>query len=192
MKEIESEDSPITPGKPEEFRSKKVNLPVPFKGPQRTVASTPSLIRPTLLACLVAGSAYWMLHSRAAEPKPPRELDAPGWSRLESCAETASIDGTKRLTLLANGGAFYEVVKPEGTGQEAITEGKWSFDAAPGRIRIEVGDVDRSYLVVKPIGLSGCILIAGELRSADLTASWFLFGVEDDDGSFDRDPPDHL
>jgi hypothetical protein len=192
MKEIEGEDSPITPGQPEEFRSKKVNLPVPFEGPQSTVASTPSLLRPTLLACLAAGSAYWMLHSRAAEPRPPREPDAQGWSRLESCAETESIDGTKRLTLLANGGALYEVVKPEGAGREAITEGKWSFDAGPGRYRIEVGDVDRNYLLVKPAGSSGCILIAGELRSADLTASWFSFGVEDDDGYIDRDPHDHL
>jgi hypothetical protein len=191
MKETEGEDSPIIPGQSEESHPKTVNLPVPFVGPQRTAPTALSIIQSALLACSVVALAFWILYPRDAEPRPPVEPDAPGWSELESCAETTSFDGTKRLTLLAKGGASYEEVKPEGADQEATKEGKWSLEAAPNRYRIEVGEVERTYLLVKPTGSSGCLLIAGELRSADLTASWFFFGVGRDDGSDGQGPFNH-
>jgi hypothetical protein len=189
MKETEGEDSPITPERHPERAEPKVNLPVLFVSPERTEASRPSFILRAFWGCVMAALAYWIFHPRTTEPRPP---DAPGWADLESCTETASLDGTKRLSLLVNGEALYEASGVEGANKKVKSRGKWSADGGQDRYRIDVDSAERTYFLVKVAGSNGCILIAGEPRSADLTASWFSFAIEQDDGADDRDPHDRL
>ena len=105
------------------------------------------------------------------------------------CSETSSLAGTARLSVSDDGRAeLRKLLEGGGYSDEKPVEGAWDFDQAMGRYRIELGGRAKSYLLVSPPNSHTCMLIAGELGSADLRATWFAVFVDDSDYPREREP----
>ena len=113
------------------------------------------------------------------EPSPA----AAGWESLSQCSVMASFDGKRHLSLDQNHLARIE--EPD----QPNVDGSWSFDKITGRYTITVNDEPVTYSVVTPGDGDSCMLIKGDLVTADLPRSWFYSRV-DLDYQDDRDPPE--
>lgn len=65
-------------------------------------------------------------------------------------------------------------------------DGEWSFDEGLKRYAITLNGVTTVYSVVQPENSHTCLLIKGDLNSANLSESWFALDLEDIDDSGTR------
>jgi hypothetical protein len=68
-------------------------------------------------------------------------------------------------------------------------DGSWSFDESARRYTITINDESVTYSVIAPGDGDNCMLVKGDLVTADLTRSWF-YSRADLDSQNDRDPPE--
>jgi len=106
----------------------------------------------------------------------------PGWDGLSSCSFMVSFDGKRRLWLSEN--HFARIEEPD----RASADGSWSFDESTTEYTVTVHDESVKYSVVAPGDGDNCMLIKGDLATADLSRSWFYSRADLDDQS-DYEPP---
>jgi hypothetical protein len=107
----------------------------------------------------------------------------PGWDGISSCSFMVSFDGKRRLWLSENHVARIE--EPD----QATADGSWSFDESTSRYAITVNNDSVTYSVVAPGDGDNCMLIKGDLATADLPRSWFYSRTDVDDQS-NYEPPE--
>ena len=107
----------------------------------------------------------------------------PGWDELLSCSFMVSFDGKRRLWLSESHSARIE--EPN----HARADGSWSFDGTTGKYIVTVHDEPVTYSVVAPGDGDNCMLIKGDLATADLPRSWF-YSRDDVDHQSDYEPPE--
>jgi hypothetical protein len=101
----------------------------------------------------------------------------PGWEGISTCSFMVSFDGKRRLWLSEN--HFARIEEPD----QASADGSWSFDESTSKYAITVRNESITYSVVAPGGGDNCMLIKGDLATADLPRSWFYSRGEVDDQS---------
>jgi hypothetical protein len=96
-------------------------------------------------------------------------LDISGWDKAPSVSETSHA-------------ILYDAHGPSDRrrGNETISkEGTWSFDEISKRYLVVLNGETTTYLLVSPEGGGMCMLIAGDVQSADLRQSWFSSLADD-------------
>jgi hypothetical protein len=101
----------------------------------------------------------------------------PGWDGLSSCSYMVSFDGKRHLWLSEN--HFARIDEPN----RGSAGGSWSFNENAANYTITVDDQPVSYSVVAPGDGESCMLIKGDLATADLPRSWFYSRADVDDQS---------
>ena len=138
----------------------------------RTMSSSFSNTIKVLCTCSGIAFVYWTFVHR-----PEMVPTALGWDDLISCSDSTSLDGTRRLSVSGNSNAtLYEARGPSDRSRdnEAISkEGTWSFDEISKRYLVVLNGETTTYLLVIPEGGGMCMLIAGDIQSADLRQSYF-------------------
>jgi hypothetical protein len=133
--------------------------------------------------------AFYLIYFPEEGAKPRPEPSPPGWETLLDCAFTTSLDGKKERNLFEDQSAvFYDKTTKDGGGKYRTIDGTWSFDQAVKRFVVTLDGIDTTYSVVLPEGAGICMLIKGDVGAADLTASWFSSGSDDDPGDYDYRP----
>jgi hypothetical protein len=133
-----------------------------------------------LLAFAGITAFVWTVAHRTAGTAP---VPVPGWDGLFLCSDVASLDGAKELMLDENhlarlyGGANSKNIA-EGEQGRSI-DGEWSFNETLKRYAITLNGVTTVYSVVQPENSHMCLLIKGDLNSANLRESWFSLDLED-------------
>jgi|ERR1700730_752205 len=107
----------------------------------------------------------------------------PGWDGISSCSFMVSFDGKRRLWLSEN--HFARIEEPD----QASADGSWSFDESTSKYAITVHNDSVIYSVIAPGDGDNCMLIKGDLATADLPRSWFYSRADLDDRS-DYEPPE--
>jgi hypothetical protein len=107
----------------------------------------------------------------------------PGWENLSDCSFMVSFDGKRRLWLSEN--HFARIEEPD----QASASGSWSFDESTSKYAITIHNDSIIYSVVVPGDGDNCMLIKGDLATADLPRSWFYSRADLDDQS-DYEPPE--
>jgi hypothetical protein len=107
----------------------------------------------------------------------------PGWDRISGCLFMASFDGKRHLSLSEN--HFARIEEPD----QADSDGSWAFDESTGKYIVTVDGEAITYSAVAPGDGDNCMLIKGDLRTADLPRSWFYSRADLDDQT-DRDSPE--
>jgi hypothetical protein len=115
------------------------------------------------------------------EQREPSQVVA-GWDGISNCSFMVSLDGKRRLSLSEN--HFARIEEPDRTS----TEGLWSFDQSTGKYTVTIHDESIIYSAVAPGDGDGCMLIRGDLATADLLRSWFYSRADLDDQSDDEPP----
>jgi hypothetical protein len=59
------------------------------------------------------------------------------------------------------------------TKSERKTSGTWSYDEEHKRFTVIINDRSTDYTLMRPEGSDVCILAVGDLRSVNVTESWF-------------------
>lgn len=135
-----------------------------------------------VVTCVVVGVAYRMRGPVAVEtPEPP--IFPVGWVDLAPCAFLATLDGARELTLTEDNLAKLWDLTPLKDGEDSKNrqiDGTWAYDQASKRYAIALAGQTTTYLLLARGDPVTCILLKGELRSADLSASWFSFPSNDD------------
>jgi hypothetical protein len=125
-----------------------------------------------LCTCSGVALIYWAFVHR-----PEIVPTALGWDDLISCSDSTSLDGTRRLSVSENNNAIlYEARGPSDRRRDNETiskEGTWSFDEISKKYLIVLNGETTTYLLVIPEGGGMCMLIAGDVQSADLRQSYF-------------------
>jgi hypothetical protein len=102
----------------------------------------------------------------------------PGWDGISGCSFMVSFDGKRRLWLSENHVARIE--EPD----QASADGSWSFDESTTKYAITVHNDSVTYSVVAPGDGDTCMLIKGDLTTADLPRSWFYSRADLDDQAY--------
>jgi hypothetical protein len=114
---------------------------------------------------------------------PPQKPAVPGWNDLEPCAFLTSLDDKKNLALTEEQGV--ELVESDldenGVATEnRLLQGRWSYDATSKRYSVTLDGDTTTYTLLSRGDPTTCILVKGDLGTADLRASWFSFPSTDD------------
>jgi hypothetical protein len=129
----------------------------------------------------------WTVTHRTAGTAP---APVPGWDGLIPCSYAASLDGVKELMLDENHLArLYDGANSNDRAEREegrSIDGKWSFDEPLKQYAITLSGVTTVYSVVQPENSHTCLLIKGDLNSANLRESWFALDLEDIDDSDTR------
>jgi hypothetical protein len=147
--------------------------------------------RKILLACGAAAIAYTACVHQSNKIIPPI---VPGWQELASCSYAVSLDGNKELLLSEDHSAtlYDKSVMKEGSRYKDIgAPGTWSFDDNSKKYTVSFGGIADIYTVVSPEQVSFCMLIKGNLESANLRESWFSAETDDPGDYYDREPEVH-
>ena len=138
---------------------------------------------------------YWIFFYKSDEARTLENKSAiPGWDDLIPCSDMVSFDGTKTLTLYEDHRAsFYDndQLKAPKEGEHGVTaEGTWSFDEISKRYSVTLNGLTTDYLMLFPEDVNTCMLIKGDLETADLRGSWFSKSdqLESDEPEQDRGP----
>jgi hypothetical protein len=118
-------------------------------------------------ACLAIYEIY--LHPDKAELRP---LET-GWFDLSSCAVTRSFDGTKWLLLSDDRSAELRESKKSEEGKGPLSKGEWRYDEATTQYAITINGETTSYSLFSTDDINTCMLVKGDIASADLRESWF-------------------
>ena len=143
--------------------------------------------RKILLACGGAALAYGVYVHQSNKTSPPI---VPGWQKLISCSSAVSLDGSKELLLSEDHRAmFYDksLLKDGKRYEDIGVAGEWSFDDPSKKYFVSLSGTINIYTLVSPEQVSTCMLIRGNLESADLVESWFS-AEADDPGDYGSDP----
>jgi hypothetical protein len=142
---------------------------------------------------LVLGVLYLVFgrgSSAVTVPPPPQPIIS-GWNDLAQCTFLTSLDETRELTLTEKQGAeFREGAPSQGTekAEGRFIEGVWNYDAGSKRYLITLDGETTSYALLSRGDPTTCILVKGDLGTADLRASWFSFPSKDDVPDYDYEP----
>jgi len=145
--------------------------------------------RKVLLVCGGAVFVYAIYVHRSHEVTPPT---IPGWDELIHCSHAVSIDGSKELRLSERHIAtLYDksLAKDGKLSENRGVLGAWSFDDRSKKYLLSLAGTTNAYTLLSPEQVNTCMLIKGNLESADLRESWFS-AEQDDPGDDDRDPGD--
>jgi hypothetical protein len=136
------------------------------KPPSRT-----RYLRLLVLAIAVAGVAY-LIFRRHEELAAEQPWPA-GWADLLDCAYMASLDGTKELEFSDDLRAvMYDKAKRNERGKYLKVDGTWSFDETTKLYTVTLNGESAAYSIAAPAG-GNCVLVKGDLGSANLRESWF-------------------
>jgi hypothetical protein len=127
------------------------------------------------------GLAYGFLFYKKQSANAPV---TPGWNDPAGCSYMASLDGEKELLLFEN----HFVRKYETTGDRKSIEGTWSFDEDTQQYSVILDGVTTRNSLIRPRAAHFCMLINGNLETADLTRSWFTSDVDPRDFDYSPDP----
>ena len=106
-----------------------------------------------------------------------------GWARLLPCSDTASMDGSKTLTLDEDHSAkLVEGDPAHAAAGKTTVEGEWRFDRGRGLYSVTLNGKSTSYSIesISAGPATVCALIKGDLGAADLRSSWFSSPEVDD------------
>lgn len=134
---------------------------------------------------VIGGFAYRTVPRRDFAPE-SKELAVPaGWLDLGSCAFTRSFDGKRLLTLSEDQSAELQEPQPEQKkeGNTRFRKGEWSYDEQSKRYAITMNDQTSKYSLLSQEGIETCILVNGNLETANLRESWF--STAEDPSDFD-------
>jgi hypothetical protein len=112
---------------------------------------------------------------------------ASGWEELGNCIAGQSFDGSKSLTLLADGKASLDNTSADDPRETEHRQlfGTWKYDAVSKRYAVVLEGETIMYRLLSIADSDLCILIKGNLRAADLHGSWFSETIHADDDMID-------
>jgi hypothetical protein len=126
-------------------------------------------------ATIVAGLVYlfFFFEPKRQEKKPT--VYPAGWSELQDCTETSSFDGKSFLALTVDQSAELTETATSKDGKDDIhvTFGQWNYDPASKKYAITFNGKTKNYVALSMDDVATCILVSGELASANLLESWF-------------------
>jgi hypothetical protein len=100
-----------------------------------------------------------------------------GWDDLDECSPMTSFDGHKMLDFDRDHKVdLTEEDTPDDENSkksERKTFGTWSYDEEHKRFTVIINDRWTNYTLMRPQGSDVCILAVGDLRSVNITESWF-------------------
>lgn len=125
---------------------------------------------------LVAGAVYYAVSAKVQEEtRRSKSPPVAGWKELEACSPMRSLDGTRELTFLKD--QSVKLLEREAKTLRALrpskAAGAWAFEEASKRYLMTLGSGQESYVFVRPEDSEVCILARGELRSSDMSESWY-------------------
>jgi hypothetical protein len=129
-------------------------------------------------AAIFLFSIFQLIFEKREEPQA-----VPGWDEISNCSFMVSFDGKRHLWLSEN--HFARIEEPD----RASLDGSWSFNEGVANYTITVHDQPITYSVVAPADGGSCMLIKGDLATADLPQSWF-YSRDDVDAQSDHDLPE--
>jgi hypothetical protein len=103
----------------------------------------------------------------------PNNPPVPGWKDLSSCTTLTSLDGSKELTLSEERQHAQFLDRTNGDNGRAV-EGEWSYEGGK-QYAVSIYGEKTIYTLLSLGEAPTCMLIKGDIRAADLTASWFSF-----------------
>lgn len=142
--------------------------------------------RAAIAGCTLA-AAIFVIYLRPA--KSPLLPENPGWDDLAPCSDALSLDRTKQLSLQSDGRAVLHDIKPVKPGEAAqdhTANGAWRFDASSKQYSITFKDKTTNYQLLANSDITACVLVKGELDTANLLESWFAI-IDDDDADYGPD-----
>jgi hypothetical protein len=147
-----------------------------------------------LFTCVIAVGGYLLfLRSSDHADAPPVGAAEAALKDPSLCSLTTSLDGSRVLFLSDNHRASFEDHSPLKEGEDGkgrFVDGEWSYDEASKKYTVTLNGAATTYSLVKISDSNICMLIKGELGAADLRASWFSSGSDDDPGDEEyREPP---
>ncbi len=136
---------------------------------------------------------YWIFFYRPDEARTTENKSTPpGWDDLAPCSDMVSFDGTKTLTLSEDHRAsvyYKDPLKEPKEGERGVSvEGTWSFDEISKRYSVIFNGVTTDYLMLFPEDVNTCMLIKGDLETADLRGSWFSKSDEPESDEPEQEP----
>ena len=144
----------------------------------------PSKARYRWLVVIVvaAAGAVYLIFIRGEDAKQATEPGPAGWYELLDCSYTVSLDGSKELNLFQNQRAvMYDKAKKNERGKYITVDGTWGFEEATKLYTITLNGESENYSIAEP-GQGLCMLVKGDLASADLRTSWFSLPVDGEPG----------
>jgi hypothetical protein len=142
--------------------------------------------RAAIVGCALAAAIYVTYLRPARSPQLP---ESAGWDDLAPCSDALSLDRTKQLSLESDGRAvLHDIrpVKPGETPQDRTANGAWRLDASSKRYSITFKDETTNYQLLASSDISTCVLVKGELDTANLLKSWFAI-IDDDAADYGPD-----
>lgn len=143
-----------------------------------------------LCACSGVAFVYLMF-----EHRPAIAPTALGWNELIYCSDSTSLDGTRRLSFSENSRATLYAAQGSSdrrNGHEIISrEGTWSFDESSNKYLVVLDGDTTEYQLVSPESGGMCMLVPGDLKSADLQQSWFSSPADDNHEPPEQDTEPH-
>ena len=119
------------------------------------------------IVCLFVGLLYIALAPFAAKQR----TMAPGFEELVPCAFLTSLDSKSSLYLSGHRDARISKTTDAGT---TWASGTWTLLADDSHLyRIDIDGVSTTYTLISAPEGEGCMLVPGDVGSADLRKSWF-------------------
>jgi hypothetical protein len=130
-------------------------------------------------------TVIYFVHSRPAEKASAQQsIGMPGWDALLPCSSVISFNGKEAMSFFDTGRV--SIFRDDDSASPKPVYGEWRFDAARSRYFVTFpGSSSTDYTVVSPEQSNSCVLVRGEVGTADLTESWFS---APDDADDDREP----
>ena len=98
-----------------------------------------------------------------------------GWEELDACLPMQSLDGGQTLSFSED--HKIQLSGANVTGHE--TEGVWAFDESGKRYLMTLGSEQKSYVLVRPEDSEVCIFARGDVKSSDMSESWYSRTISD-------------
>jgi hypothetical protein len=125
---------------------------------------------------VIVGALYLFSGGTQNPASAPSSL-IPGWDDLDECSPMTSFDGYKSLDFDSDHNVdLTEEDNPDDgkfTKSERKTSGTWSYHDEHKRFTVIINDRSTDYTLMRPEGSDVCILAVGDLRSVNITESWF-------------------
>lgn len=99
----------------------------------------------------------------------------PGWYALLGCGPFTSADGKTELSF-----------RRDYTLKRGAMSGTWAYEPADDRYVVNVGGETHPYTLFDNDGVQVCLLVSGDITSANLEASWFSNSKPDESERYDE------
>jgi hypothetical protein len=100
----------------------------------------------------------------------------PGWYALLGCSPFTSADGKTELSF-----------RRDYTLKRGDVNGTWTYEPASDRYVVNVDGASQPYTLFDHDGVQVCLLVPGDITSANLETSWFSNSRTDESDKYDRD-----